>query len=191
MPAKPAQKATKATNAANGGGGSRGAKTRKKEVGMKREREREKNSNFPSIINNVKRHGWGKNMHGPLTLRGARTENGTRCLLALAAWQAATSTSRRPRHQTHIWMLTTQTHTHTLTQKYLSMCVCHFESWARFATKKKLKTLLARFASLVWLLCVFECVCAGAEVEVRVSSKVKLNLANVSALLLPSNCLNC
>lgn len=57
MPAKPAQKATKATNAAKGGGGSRGAKTRKKEVGMKREKEREKNSNFPSIINNVKRHG--------------------------------------------------------------------------------------------------------------------------------------
>lgn len=54
MPAKPAQKATKATNAANGGG-SRGEKIRKKEVEMKRERE--KNSNFPSIINNVKRHG--------------------------------------------------------------------------------------------------------------------------------------
>lgn len=52
MPAKPAQKATKATNAA-----SRGEKTRKKEVEMKRGREREKNSNFPSIINNVKRHG--------------------------------------------------------------------------------------------------------------------------------------
>lgn len=62
-------------------------------------------------------------MHGPLTLRGARTENGTRCLLALAAWQAATSTSRRPRHQTHIWMLTTQTHTHTHSHGFILVCV--------------------------------------------------------------------
>lgn len=80
------------------------------------------------------------------------------------------------------------------------MCVCATaisKAEQDLQPRKKLKTLLRLVC--VWLQ-VYVCVCefAGAEVEVRVSTKVELNLANVSALLLPatalllpSNCLNC
>lgn len=128
-------------------------KKNKKEVEMKRE----KNSNFPSIINNVKRHGWGKNMHGPLTLRGARTENGTRCLL------------RGRQRRRHLGGLDTRPTygywLHTNTYMYLGMCVCvcvcdcHFESWARFATKKKVKNFASSCVCVAPSVCVCVWVC--------------------------------